>query len=69
MAQQNARKLKLEQIRFLQSDWFNTYLPTSALDVILSNPPYIALQDPHLQQGDVRFEPSAGTGCRSRWPG
>ena len=26
-------------------------------DVIVSNPPYIAAADPHLQQGDLRFEP------------
>ncbi len=27
-------------------------------DLIISNPPYIAVNDPHLQQGDVRYEPS-----------
>ena len=26
-------------------------------DLIISNPPYIADNDPHLQQGDLRFEP------------
>ena len=35
-------------------------------DVIVSNPPYIADQDPHLTQGDLRFEPpSALTDCGS----
>ena len=30
---------------------------TARYDLIVSNPPYIDEQDPHLQQGDVRFEP------------
>ncbi|EPP0182319.1 HemK family protein methyltransferase, partial [Escherichia coli] len=40
----------------LQSDWFSA-LAGQQFAMIVSNPPYIDEQDPHLQQGDVRFEP------------
>lgn len=42
----------------LQSDWFSA-LKGKAFDVIVSNPPYIPAADPHLQQGDLRFEPAS----------
>ncbi len=42
-------------VNFLHSDWFNAI--NSQFDVIVSNPPYIAARDPHLLQGDLRFEP------------
>ena len=56
IAQANARQLGVNNIRFLQSNWFAAIADT-AFDLIISNPPYIAADDPHLQQGDVRFEP------------
>jgi release factor glutamine methyltransferase len=57
IAKQNASRLQAKNIEFLQSDWLST-LPCSAqFDLIVSNPPYIAENDPHLTQGDVRFEP------------
>jgi release factor glutamine methyltransferase len=40
-----------------QSDWYTTLDPTLRFDVIVSNPPYIANGDPHLSEGDLRFEP------------
>ena len=42
-------------IRFIRSDWFSAI--DARFDVIISNPPYIASGDPHLEQGDLRFEP------------
>ncbi len=42
-------------VRFTQSDWFSDIDET--FDLIVSNPPYIAAGDPHLLQGDLRFEP------------
>ncbi|MFW2373010.1 MAG: peptide chain release factor N(5)-glutamine methyltransferase [Gammaproteobacteria bacterium] len=56
VAQQNAQRLKLSNIEFRQGNWFE---PLSGLsfDIIVSNPPYIPSNDPHLTQGDVRFEP------------
>jgi release factor glutamine methyltransferase len=46
------------KIRFLQGDWFAP-LAGERFDLILANPPYVAQADPHLAQGDVRFEPRA----------
>lgn len=56
VAQDNAKQLGLNNIKFLQSDWFSA-IPKQAFDLIVSNPPYIPDHDQHLQQGDVRFEP------------
>lgn len=44
------------KVRFLQGDWFAP-LAGERFDLILANPPYVAEADPHLAQGDVRFEP------------
>ena len=35
----------------------STEPPARRFDLIVSNPPYIAANDHHLQQGDLRFEP------------
>ncbi|WP_020210870.1 peptide chain release factor N(5)-glutamine methyltransferase [Gilvimarinus chinensis] len=56
LAQANSQRLNLP-IRVLQSDWFRALENAEPFDVIVSNPPYIADTDLHLQQGDVRFEP------------
>jgi len=56
IARLNAKSLGLERVEWRLSDWFQD-LPPARYDVIVSNPPYIAEQDPHLSQGDVRFEP------------
>lgn len=56
VARENARRLKLDNVELLQGDWF-TPLQGRRFDMIVSNPPYIPQRDPHLQQGDVRFEP------------
>lgn len=44
------------QVEFLCSDWFNA-LTLEQFDIIVANPPYIVEADPHLSQGDLRFEP------------
>ena len=46
-----------QHIQFYQSDWYAN-IPKHTFDIIVSNPPYIAETDPHLRQGDLRFEPS-----------
>jgi release factor glutamine methyltransferase len=43
-------------IQFEESDWY-TNLPAMQWQTIVSNPPYIEQHDPHLKQGDLRFEP------------
>lgn len=44
------------RVRLLTSDWFAA-LGDKRFDCIVGNPPYIAAGDPHLTQGDLRFEP------------
>ena len=58
LAQQNAQTLNLS-ISITQSDWFDALEPQQKFDLIVSNPPYIDANDPHLAQGDVRFEPKS----------
>ncbi len=56
LAESNRRKNSLANVRILQSDWFSA-VAEQRFDLIVSNPPYIDPEDPHLKQGDVRFEP------------
>ncbi|SHF51939.1 [protein release factor]-glutamine N5-methyltransferase [Modicisalibacter ilicicola DSM 19980] len=56
LARGNAARLGIANVEFLVSDWFSA-LSGRRFDLILANPPYIADDDPHLDQGDVRFEP------------
>ena len=56
IAQENAQNLNITNIKFVQSDWFGA-LQNEKFDLIVSNPPYIAQNDAHLNQGDLRFEP------------
>lgn len=55
VARDNAQRLGAD-IRCIESDWFAA-LANATFDLIVSNPPYIERHDPHLQQGDLRFEP------------
>lgn len=43
-------------LRLLQGSWFEP-VAGDVYRMIVSNPPYIAENDPHLGQGDLRFEP------------
>lgn len=56
VAQENAAALNLNHVTFKQSTWFSE-IGHQQFDLIVSNPPYIAKDDVHLQQGDLRFEP------------
>ena len=56
LAERNRLRLKLNNAEFRQSSWFDG-LAGEHFDLILSNPPYIAADDRHLGEGDVRFEP------------
>lgn len=56
LAQRNADHLGIRNIEIVQSRWFSA-LEGQTFSLIVSNPPYIDAQDPHLAQGDVRFEP------------
>ncbi|MDH4039041.1 MAG: peptide chain release factor N(5)-glutamine methyltransferase [Gammaproteobacteria bacterium] len=54
----NAASLALERVRFSRSDWYRG-VAGQRFHLLVSNPPYIDGADPHLQRGDVRFEPPA----------
>ncbi|MGO4744178.1 peptide chain release factor N(5)-glutamine methyltransferase [Serratia quinivorans] len=58
LAQHNGQKLAIGNAQFLQGSWFAP-LVGETFALIASNPPYIDAADPHLAQGDVRFEPSS----------
>lgn len=55
LARLNAEALNV-RIRLLRSEWFGAVAGES-FDLIVANPPYVAAGDPHLDQGDLRFEP------------
>ncbi len=57
IAKTNSQSYELNNIHFMHSDWLKQIPPKLRFDLIISNPPYISANDPHLQQGDVRFEP------------
>ena len=56
VARDNAARFLLGNLSFVASDWFQQ-IAGMRFDIIVSNPPYVALGDLHLTQGDVRFEP------------
>src|SRR6185437_14963070 len=58
VARGNAARLRVPNVEFRQGDWY-ACLGDGHFDVIVSNPPYIAEGDPHLHEGDLRFEPAA----------
>jgi release factor glutamine methyltransferase len=44
-------------VRFVEGSWYEAVPEGEGFDLIVSNPPYVASDDPHLDQGDLRFEP------------
>ncbi|MBD8872280.1 peptide chain release factor N(5)-glutamine methyltransferase [Rhodanobacter sp. DHB23] len=58
VAQRNARRLGIANVRFVEGDWLAP-LAGERFALVVSNPPYIEAADPHLAQGDLRFEPAS----------
>ncbi|MEZ2874703.1 peptide chain release factor N(5)-glutamine methyltransferase [Pseudomonas lundensis] len=58
LAERNRQRLELNNVIVLNSHWFSA-LAGHRFDLIISNPPYIAAGDVHLDEGDVRFEPES----------
>jgi len=59
LAQENARRLELGNVTFVESDWYAGLPdPQARFDAIACNPPYVDAADPHLGAGDLRYEPS-----------
>ena len=57
VARQNAKALGADHIHWHAGSWWQALACPRRFDLIVSNPPYIAANDHHLQQGDLRFEP------------
>ena len=58
IALKNTKNLGLEaRVQLVQGNWYEAISKEEQFDLILSNPPYIEINDPHLLQGDLRFEP------------
>ncbi len=58
LAQKNGANLQADNVEYIQSNWFSAVTTDAKFDLIVSNPPYIVPGDPHLSQGDLRFEPA-----------
>jgi release factor glutamine methyltransferase len=56
IAQQNAEHLQISNVKFYQGNWCKA-LPSQKYHAIVSNPPYIAENDTHLNQAGMAFEP------------
>jgi release factor glutamine methyltransferase len=56
VARSNAERHGLGNLRLFEGRWFEP-LADQRFDLVVSNPPYVAPEDPHLEQGDLRFEP------------
>lgn len=56
VAAENAGMLGISNVEFLAGDWFQP-LAERRFQLVVSNPPYVRENDPHLQEGDLRFEP------------
>ncbi|MET0583000.1 MAG: peptide chain release factor N(5)-glutamine methyltransferase [Pseudoxanthomonas sp.] len=58
VARRNALRNRIANVEFRHGSWFGP-LADERFDLIASNPPYVAEGDPHLLQGDLRFEPAS----------
>jgi len=56
VAKKNSQSNHINNVSFWQGSWLAA-IADNSLDMVVSNPPYIEQNDPHLSQGDVRFEP------------
>lgn len=56
VARENAKRHQIDTVRFLEGSWFSPLDWHEQFDLIVSNPPYLAEEDPHLVT-EIRFEP------------
>lgn len=56
-ARANRNEAGLDRVALIAGDWLAPVVEHADWDVIVSNPPYVAAGDPHLAEGDLRFEP------------
>ncbi|MBI5619088.1 MAG: peptide chain release factor N(5)-glutamine methyltransferase [Gammaproteobacteria bacterium] len=58
VAARNAARLAPGRVALVRGDWLAAFAPGS-FEVIVSNPPYVAADDPLLTTTEIRFEPRA----------
>jgi release factor glutamine methyltransferase len=58
LARRNGERLGVANATFIESDWF-ARVPRERFALIVANPPYVAEDDPHLELGDLRYEPAS----------
>ena len=66
VARSNARRLAGGNLSFVEGSWLSPLVRAALaeeVDIIAANPPYIAPQDVHLEEGDLRFEPPLALSC------
>ena len=56
LAQENAQMLNIQNIEFIEADFFK-YQPTNKFDMIISNPPYVIADDIPNLQDELSYEP------------
>ncbi len=59
IAHGNAQRLGIDNVSFIEADWYRGLPASERFDLVASNPPYVGEGDPHLFEGDLRHEPKA----------
>lgn len=57
VARRNFRRIGLSNVETRRASWWGAFGPWERLDLVASNPPYLAARDSHLTRGDLRREP------------
>ena len=57
VAKENARQHQCDNINFIHSNWCSAFAEHEQFDIIISNPPYIRLDDPHMKSAELAYEP------------
>ncbi|WP_457677015.1 peptide chain release factor N(5)-glutamine methyltransferase [Thiolapillus sp.] len=57
VARRNARRHGLSRIRFTRGDWYHALQSGEGIHLIVSNPPYVRQDDPHLREDGLPWEP------------
>ncbi|MCK4742930.1 MAG: peptide chain release factor N(5)-glutamine methyltransferase [Sulfuriflexus sp.] len=57
VAKDNSDRLEINNIEFIHSNWCSAFADDTHFDMIISNPPYIPNNDPHMQAAELKCEP------------
>lgn len=56
IAVKNVEAHQLENLCLVRAEWLHA-IAANSIDIVISNPPYIESDDPHLRNTDIQFEP------------